>query len=275
MKIVILSGGPGKRVWPLSDNSMPKQYLPVLDGPGGKQESMVQRLWRQLMTADLMEETSISTCGEQVAPLKRLLGPNVPLICEPAQRGSYSAALLTASYLYTVAGVTPNETVIVLPVDFYVEGEFFHCIRSLPKLLRESGSSVMMVGAKAEHPSPRYGYIVPDPGSGEDWGYDSKVKDYYEKPSEAEAETLAAQGALWNSGVYAFRLEFLLSRLSEAGLPVHYEELYNRYFLLPKISMEDGLIADPKVEKSVIRYDGLWVSLSTWSMLSRQAVIPN
>lgn len=260
MKIVILSGGPGRRVWPLSDTNMPKQYLPVLDGPDGKQESMVQRLWRQLVTADLMEETRIATCGEHVQLLKQQLGPNVPLACEPSQRGSYSAAMLAASYLYTVAGVTPNETIIVLPADFYVEKNFFHCIRSLPKLLRESGSSVMMVGIKAEHPSPRYGYIVPDNEGVEDFGYDWKVKHYYEKPSEAEAEALKEQGALWNCGVYACRLEYLLSRLSEAGLPVHYEELYNRYYMLPKLSIEDGLICDPGVEKSVIRYDGLWVS---------------
>lgn len=226
------------------------------------------------MTADLMEETSIATCGDQVGVLKQQLGANVPLFAEPAQRGSYSALLLAVAHLYTVAGVTPNETIIVLPVDFYVEGDFFHCIRSLPKLLRDSDSSVMMVGAKAEQASPRYGYIVPDNEGGENFGYDLKVKDYHEKPSEAEAEALTEQGALWNSGVYACRLEFLLSRLTASGLPVHYEELYNHYYMLPKMSIEDGLICDPSVEKSVIRYDGLWVSLSSWSSLSQQAVFP-
>jgi mannose-1-phosphate guanylyltransferase len=166
LKILILSGGSGGREWPSSD--MPKPYLPVLDGPGGKPESMLGRLWRQLMTADLLENTSIVSCSEHVGELKQQLGANAPILIEPSPRGSYSATMLAVAHLYTIAGVTPNETIIVLPADFYVEGDFYHCVRSLPKLLRESESSIMMVGAKAEQPSSRYGYIILEQLDGKD-----------------------------------------------------------------------------------------------------------
>ncbi|RJX39441.1 hypothetical protein D3P09_08385 [Paenibacillus pinisoli] len=276
MKIVMLSGGPGRRVWPLSDTSMPKQYLPVLDGPGGEPESMVQRMWRQLLAADLSESASVATSSEQAGLIKRQLGMHVPLLAEPAQRGSYSAALLAASYYYSVAGVSPHETIIMLPVDMYVSGDFFHCIRSLPKLLRESEAPVMMVGMAAEYPGTRYGYILADQAElGEESGsYDWKVNDCREKPGEQEAEELVKAGALWNSGVYAIRLDFLLGRLSNAALPVDYEELYKQYYQLPKLSLEDGLACDASVEKTVIRYDGLWVNLNTWRTLSERIAMP-
>lgn len=276
MKIVILSGGPGRRVWPLSDTSIPKQYLPVLDGPGGRPESMLQRLWRQLLAADLMESASIATSGEQVGLIKRQLGQHVPVLAEPAPRGSYSAALLAAAYFYSVAGVSPNETIIMLPVDIYVEGDFFHCIRSLPKLLRESESHLMMVGTEAEYPGTRYGYIMTeqDASGKETNSYDWKVRSCREKPGEKDAEELVKAGALWNSGVYAFRLEFLLARLAAAALPIDYEELYKQYFLLPKLSLEDGLVCDATVDKSVIQFDGQWVNLNSWRTLSERMVLP-
>ncbi|WP_182914299.1 sugar phosphate nucleotidyltransferase [Paenibacillus sp. 1011MAR3C5] len=276
MKIVMLSGGPGKRVWPLSDTSMPKQYLPVLDGPGGEPESMVQRLWRQLLAADLMESASVATSTKQAAWIKEQLGRHVPLLEEPAQRGSYSAALLAASYYYSVAGVSPHEIIVMLPVDMYVSGDFFHCIRSLPKLLRENEAPMMMVGTSAEYPGTRYGYILADQAElgEESSNYDWRVRSCCEKPGELEAEELFRSGALWNSGVYAFQLDFLLGRLTDAALPIDYEELYKQYFMLPKLSLEDGLACDASVDKSVIRYDGLWVNLNSWRTLSERIAMP-
>ncbi|MBH5319132.1 hypothetical protein I6N90_15095 [Paenibacillus sp. GSMTC-2017] len=272
MKIILLSGGSGRRVWPLSDNSIPKQYLSVLDGPEGKPESMIERLWRQLGNADLLEGTSIATCTDQVGFIKRQLGNNVPLLVEPMQRGTFSTAALMGAYLYTVAGVSLNETIIVLPVDIYVEANFYHCIRSLPKLLRESDSELMMVGTKATHPSQQYGYISPinDSESIETSSYDWKVKGYHEKPCEALAEQFLSEGAMWNSGVYAFSLEFLLSKLTDAKLPVHYEELYKHYNKFPKLSFEEAVISDPTVHKSVTCYEGLWVNLNTWLTISER-----
>ncbi|MCR2806133.1 hypothetical protein [Paenibacillus soyae] len=263
MKILILSNGRGGRERLSSD--LPEPYLPVLNGPDGKPESMLGRLWRQLMTADLLEETSVVTCSEHVGELRKQLGANALIHIEPSARGSYPATMLAAAHLYTVAGVTPNETIIVLPIDFCVEGDFYHCVRSLPKLLRESESSIMMIGAKAVQPSARYDYIVPEQtdDSVEECGYDWKVRGYHANVSESEAAKWIASGALWNSGVYAFRLDFLLNRISESGLPVHYDELCKQYSQLQTQSLEEALIMDASIVKSCIRYDGPWDSLGS------------
>lgn len=276
MKIVILSGGPGKRVWPLSDTSTPKQYSRVLDGPEGQPESMIQRLWRQLGAADLIDYASIATCGEHGALLKDQLGSHVPLHIEPAQRGNYNAVLLAAASFYSKSGVSPNETIVILPVDMYVEGDFFYCIRSLPKLLRESEASLMMIGTIAEHPGTRYGYIVPEQAEQMERaiGYDRGVQLFFEKPTKTEAEELVKNGALWNSGVYACELGFLMNRLLEAKLPTDYEELYKHYYSLPKQNLEEGLICDSSVSKAVIPYDGTWVNLSNWQTFSGRIALP-
>lgn len=86
MKIILLSGGSGKRLWPLSNRNRAKQYLSVLQGPSGEKESMLQRMWRQLDEADLQEHTRIATCRQQVELLQRQIGDKAPLIIEPEQK---------------------------------------------------------------------------------------------------------------------------------------------------------------------------------------------
>ncbi|MEK3882841.1 sugar phosphate nucleotidyltransferase [Paenibacillus sp. PL2-23] len=261
MKILILASGMRERERRMS--ALPPSCLPILDGPDGGPESTLARLWRQLSTADLQDKTHIVAAGEHAAEIKRQLGVNMPIIIEPEHKGSYGATMAAAAYLYTVGGVTPNETIIVLSGDVYVEGDFFHCIRSLPKLLRESGSSVMLVGAEAEQPREGYGYIVPEihTDAAEENAYDWRVNHYCKEPSEEEARQLMARGALRSCGVYAFRLELLLHRMSEAALPVYYDELCKHDVGLSVQDLEDALLMDAAIAQSCIRFDGICACL--------------
>lgn len=271
MKIILLSGGSGKRLWPLSNANRAKQYLSVLEGPHGGMESMLQRLWRQLDEADLQEHARISTCRQQVEMLQRQLGSKSPVIIEPEQRDTYPAVALASAYLYSIAGVSLSETVIVMPVDAYVDNEFFSCIRGLPKLVRESHSELLMLGTRPGYPSEQYGYIMPEAcRHSEDEGmYEQAVKTFKEKPNEAEAESLIKAGALWNSGIYAFQLDFMINMLMNRNLPIHYEELYKQYYKMTRASFEDE-VTQKTSSRSVIRYDGGWKDLGTWKTLSEE-----
>ncbi|WP_138755253.1 sugar phosphate nucleotidyltransferase [Paenibacillus sinopodophylli] len=270
MKIILLSGGSGKRLWPLSNSSRAKQYLSVLEGPDGKIESMLQRLWRQLDEADLQEHTRIATCRGQLEILQRQLGLEAPVIIESEQRDTYPAIALASAYLYSIAGVSLSETVIVMPVDAYVDSEFFTFIRGIPKLVRESRSELLMVGTRPCCPSEQYGYIIPDAcrHSREDL-YEQTVKKFKEKPYEREAESLMKEGALWNTGIYAFQLDFMITLLMNRGLPIHYDELYKQYYRLPKTSFETE-VTQKTTMRSVIRYEGCWKDLGTWKTLSQE-----
>lgn len=271
MKIILLSGGSGKRLWPLSNSSRAKQYLTVLESPNGGMESMLQRIWRQLEESDLQEHTRISTCREQVEILQRQVGVKAPLIIEPEQRDTFPAIALSAAYLYSIAGVSLNETVIVIPVDAYVSCDFFSCIRGLPKLIRESKSELLMVGTKPSYPSEQYGYIVPEANrhSIDDDSYERRVHSFKEKPYEAEANQLIKGGALWNSGIYAFKLDYMITLLMNRRLPIHYDELYKQYTKIPKSSFEIE-VSQKETSRSVICYDGEWKDLGTWKTLSEE-----
>lgn len=90
MKLVLLSGGSGKRLWPLSNDSRSKQFLKVLESPEGISESMVQRVWRQLGDNGLSESSFIATGRAQVEMIQSQVGPNTRIIVEPERRDTFS-----------------------------------------------------------------------------------------------------------------------------------------------------------------------------------------
>lgn len=267
MKLILLSGGSGKRLWPLSNNTRSKQFLKVLKKQTGQLESMVQRVWRQLSDAGLFRSSFIATGAGQVDMLQSQLGPDVPLIIEPKRRDTFPAIALAATYLHSLAHASREETVAVLPVDPYVETDFFHKITELERVLEMSEAELALMGVEPTYPAEKYGYIVPNQAiSTNDY---QLVRHFVEKPSEARAKELMASGALWNCGVFAFRLGFLLDLLKQNGWPVQYEELYRRYEELPKISFDYQVVEQVK-RIAVLPYFGEWKDLGTWNTLTEE-----
>jgi len=265
MELILLSGGSGKRLWPLSNDSRSKQFLKVLDN-NGKLESMVQRVWGQLETLHLIESTVIATSKSQVDMIRGQLGNQVPLIIEPERRDTFPAIALAATYLYSIKGSSLNEVVGVLPVDPYVDVSFFERIKDLESALNTSDADLALMGVNPTYPSEKYGYIVPIQNSNNDYIHVSHFK---EKPSETEARDLMEQDALWNCGVFAFKLKYIISLLEAKGLPIQYEELANQYRNLEKISFDYAVVE--KAEKIVaLPYSGGWKDLGTWNTLTEE-----
>lgn len=268
MQLVLLSGGSGTRLWPLSNASRSKQFLKVLQGPGGRLESMAERVWRQLGEAGLQGSAHIAAGSEQEDILRSQLG-GVPLILEPDRRDTFPAVALSAAYLHTERGVSEDETVVILPVDPYVEPHFFETVGRLDEALSRSGADLALIGVRPEYPTDKYGYIVPsefDPAPG---SAGMRVGRFREKPPVAQAERLIREGALWNCGVFAFRLGFLLELLRERGLPCSYAELSAQYGSLAKTSFDYEVVE--RVRHIVaVAYEGAWKDLGTWATLSEE-----
>lgn len=269
MKLILLSGGSGKRLWPLSNESRSKQFLQVLpDGKGGM-ESMVQRVWRQLGHTALQYSTFITTGKAQKEMIYNQIGPEVPVIMEPDRRDTFSAIALSSVYLYNIEKVQLDEIVVVLPVDPFVEDRFFHRIKDLEQTLDSSGADLALIGIEPTFPSSKYGYIVP--GKTLEGGC-IEVSHFKEKPEAAQAEKLLGQKALWNAGVFAFKLGFMISMLAEKGFPIQYEELLRHYSLLPKQSFDYEVVE--KAEKIVaLPYNGYWKDLGTWNTLTEEMAV--
>lgn len=266
MRLVLLSGGSGKRLWPLSNDARSKQFLKILDDKSGNKESMVQRVWSQLKSVDLDSSTMIATSKSQIDILHNQLGTNEHFFVEPEQRDTFPAVSLAASYLYS-NGVDLNEVVTILPVDPYVEDRFFNRIKELENALTSSNAEIALIGVVPTYPSSKYGYIIPkDANRGNAY---LEVSGFTEKPSEDRARELIKRNAFWNCGVFAFKLEFLINFIQNKGLPVNYEELCMRYHELPKISFDYEVVENAK-KLIVLPYDGFWKDLGTWNTLTEQ-----
>lgn len=267
MKLILLSGGSGKRLWPLSNDSRSKQFLKVLQDETGQCVSMVQRVWRQLDNVNLQKDTIIATSKAQAEILRNQLGADINLVVEPSRRDTFPAIALASSYLYSVMHVDPGETVVILPVDPYVEIGYFHQIKELDVVLQKSKANMTLMGVEPTFPSEKYGYIVPDM-TGETGDY-FVVSHFKEKPEEEEARELMAKKALWNCGVFAFSLEYMLGILQKWGYPTEYEELYEKYDMLPKISF-DYEVVEKASKIVVVPYSGGWKDLGTWITLTEE-----
>ncbi|MCM2996629.1 sugar phosphate nucleotidyltransferase [Paenibacillus cellulositrophicus] len=271
MKLVLLSGGSGKRLWPLSNDARSKQFLKVLENDNQELVSMVQRVWGQIENNDLGKVSYVATGTSQIEILQSQIGCEVPLIIEPERRDTFAAILLAAAYLYSNENVDINETVCILPVDPYVDDHFFSKIKELEELLNQTDSNIALIGVRPTYPSSKYGYIIPK--RRELRVHDKlsylMVDEFREKPSEGEAELLISQNALWNCGVFAFQLKYVIDLLIKRELPVEYDRLSLQYHQLPKISFDYEVVEkEPKI--AVLPYNGDWKDLGTWNTLTEE-----
>ncbi|WP_159882545.1 sugar phosphate nucleotidyltransferase [Paenibacillus puerhi] len=266
MKLILLSGGSGKRLWPLSNDSRSKQFLKVLKNDEQQLESMVQRVWRQLDREGLAGDSYIASGKSQIDMIQSQVGIEAPVIIEPERRDTFPAIALAATYLYSMVGVSLNEVVAVLPVDPFVEDRFFAKVKELEQVIAESGADLALMGVKPTYPSEKYGYIVPKEGEG---GSYATVSHFTEKPREDKAKELIEQQALWNCGVFAFRLNYIIQLLIAQGLPIQYEEMLKQYGKMKKISF-DYEVVEKAEHIAVVPYDGYWKDLGTWNTLTEE-----
>lgn len=264
MKIVLLSGGSGKRLWPLSSELLPKQFLRVIKDTSGRSISMVQRSWR-LLSSIYGEEAVYIAAPESHCPiLREQLGEGINLILEPESRDTFPAIMLAAAYLENCGGAGADETIIVLPVDTYAEPSFFTRIGQLDRIIQEDQGRLALVGVQPSQPSEKYGYIQAELDSD---GFGSVIG-FYEKPDYGTAIELIEQGALWNGGIFAFKLEYARALRERLGYPATYAALAACYSSLPRISF-DYMVAEQEKTTVCLHYTGIWSDLGTWNDMLR------
>lgn len=262
MNIVLLSGGSGQRLWPLSNEIRSKQFIKIFHRQDGMLESMVQRVYRQIRTVDPGAEITVATSRSQVSALHNQLGENIGISVEPCRRDKFPAIALAASYLHDIRGVSRKEAIVVCPVDPYVEVDYFRALEELGNYAAQSEANLVLMGIEPTYPSEKYGYIIP-----EEADQVSKVSVFKEKPDQRTAEKYISQGALWNGGVFAFKLDYVLKRAHELIDFTDYEDLYRKYDSLKKISFDYAVVEhEPYIE--VMRFSGMWKDLGTWNTLT-------
>ena len=279
MNIILLSGGSGKRLWPLSNDIRSKQFLQLFHRPEHSismgtacspgLESMVQRMYRQIRTLDPEARLTIATSKSQVAAIHNQLGEKVSICVEPCRRDTFPAIALAGAYLHDRLRVDPGEPVVVCPVDPYVEDGYFLALQRLGELAGEGRARLLLMGIDPTYPSEKYGYILPETGEEV-----SRVREFREKPDAATARGYIEEGGLWNGGVFAFRLSYLLEKSRELAGTDRYEELLAWYEGLQKISF-DFAVSEKERDIAVLRYHGTWKDLGTWNTLTEAMQEPS
>lgn len=262
MHIILLSGGSGKRLWPLSNDVRSKQFIKIFPAGEGEYESMVQRMYRQIRKVDPEATVTVATSRSQVSQLKNQLGEEIGISLEPCRRDTFPAIALATAYLHDVKRVSEDEPVVVCPVDPYVNDDYFEALKELSRLAEKDDCNLTLMGIEPTYPSEKYGYIIPASKDSV-----SPVCTFREKPDAATAQEYIAAGALWNAGVFAYKIGYVLRKAHERMDFTDYSDLFSRYETVDRISF-DYAVAEHEPRIRVMRFAGDWKDMGTWNTLT-------
>ena len=262
MNVILLSGGSGKRLWPLSNDIRSKQFLKILKNKNGEYESMIQRMYNNLKKVNNESIITIATSKSQIPIINNQIGKNFEISVEPCNKETFPAIALATAYLHYVKKIDLEEAVVVCPVDSHVENEYFAALEELYQLTKASEYNLYLMGIKPTYPSEKYGYIIPETKD-----KISKVKIFKEKPNLETAKGYIKNGGLWNGGVFAYKLKYVLEIAHKLIDFEDYYDLFNKYETLEKISF-DYAVVEKEPEIQVMRYEKEWKDLGTWNTLT-------
>lgn len=267
MRIILLSGGSGKRLWPLSNETRSKQFLKLLRDDDGNYESMMQRVYRQLNKVIPGISITIATGENQQDAIRNQLGDKVDLVLEPMRRDTFPAIMLASAYLAYEKKVDFGESVLVLPVDPYAELGYFSVLKNMDAIVQSGRADMVLMGIEPTYPSEKYGYILGEKEN--ECPNEYAVAGFHEKPSRKKAEALLGAGAFWNGGVFAFKLGYAIEILREHMECTSYQEVRSRYAELKKTSFDYEVVEKAKNIRMSL-YSGYWKDLGTWNTLTSQ-----
>lgn len=267
MQLILLSGGSGKRLWPLSNDARSKQFLPLLASPDGGMESMIQRVVRQIREAQLTNNITFATNAVQRDSIINQLGEDVSVVTEPERRDTFPAIALAASYLAKEKKCGNDEIVVVMPCDVYTESIYFSTIGKMIETVKNNVADLVLMGIAPTYPSEKFGYVVPKEAETSEGV--KMVERFTEKPNEEKAKQLLEQGAYWNGGVFAFRLGYMMNIVDQYLKTNTFQETHKRYAEFPKISF-DYEVAEKAESVAVVPFAGEWKDLGTWNALCEE-----
>jgi len=259
--IVILCGGSGPRLWPLSRADHPKQFLKI-----NNQFSLLQLTVKRCLKIIPKDNLFVISNEKYLNTLKLQIDKLIPLkniITEPEKKNT-TAAIIYSTVL--INQICSNPTITTLPSDHFISklDQFKKNIRQAATLAQNS-NNLVTIGIKPTFPNPSYGYILP------------KSK-FIEKPDTNTAQNLIKQGALWNSGIYTYTYKTLFSELS-----IHQKEIFNLsklvsnhpenitfvkkfYHQIPSISI-DNAISEKTKHLSTIKANFNWSDIGEWKTI--------
>ncbi len=272
-----MAGGSGTRFWPLSRAKYPKQLIRL-----GGELSLIQQTVQRLADIIPAERVLVVTAANQADAIRQQL-PQIPrqnILVEPIGRNTAPCIALAALYLKKS---DPQAVMVVMPADHLIQDtDEFKQALLMAASLAETDDCLVTLGVKPQSPHTGYGYILLADEIAHSAGLKAyKVKTFTEKPELTEAEKYLADGALWNSGIFVWRSEVILSAFEQylpdiyksllgiepaLGTPQQESSLAGVYPRLPSISIDYGIM-EKYPHTVVVRGDLGWNDVGSWPSL--------
>jgi mannose-1-phosphate guanylyltransferase/mannose-6-phosphate isomerase len=268
LKIIILAGGGGTRLFPLSRTCFPKQFLKL----GGEKSLLGQTLTRFLPVAkaqDIVVVTNKEYVHHVQSELVAYGLQGVHIILEPVGRNTAPAIALAAQYCLDEMGASDDEVLFVTPSDHIIRKSdlFIKAVCQGEKAAKER--RIATFGILPDKPETGYGYIE----AGEPYRAGYVVTSFKEKPDEATAKEYVKAGRYyWNSGMFVFTIGHIMAELQEYQPPIYdlinqgYVKALKNFGDMPNISI-DYAVAEKSKQVVTIPLKAYWNDIGSWDAI--------
>ncbi len=273
MKALILAGGGGTRLWPLSRRNYPKQFLKI-----NSDKSLLQQTAERLLKVMTLDDIVVVTNTRYKFYVKSDLPEIKHLIFEPAGRNTAPATALSVKYLVDKLGCSEDEIILMCPSDHVIRpDEKFAEYMELAGTIAKKGY-IVTFGVKPDRPEQGYGYIKAGKGisaaagEGKDITF-YEVEKFVEKPDMETARRYVDDGSYyWNSGMFAFSIKTMLDEMGrhspemKGSLTQGFDDMLSGFEHMPDISI-DYAVMEKSDRAVVLPLDLYWNDIGSWDSL--------